>query len=218
MSIYRPTWLYVKQHNRTGLKYFGKTTKPYEVMLQYLGSGTYWKKHIKKHGEDITTTWCQLFEDKEQLVSYALHFSTENSIVKSKEWANLKPENGLDGSAPGSTLSETTKAKIRTARATQVTTPETRAKFSKARTGSGNNMFGKTHSDKLKVEMSKPIVVNGIEYIGLTAASSCLNIPRSTLSDLVKGRAKRSKKYNVEAHYVNPADNHPRHKNLDGDQ
>ena len=24
---FKPTWLYIKQHNTTGLKYFGKTTK-----------------------------------------------------------------------------------------------------------------------------------------------------------------------------------------------
>jgi hypothetical protein len=90
-----PTYLYIKQHSITGLKYFGKTTNdPYT----YNGSGVYWNDHIKKHGkEHIVTLWVSnLFHDK-SIVDYALHFSEENNIVESKEWANQKPENGLDG-------------------------------------------------------------------------------------------------------------------------
>lgn len=94
-TIYKPTWLYIKQHNQTGLKYFGKTTKADPT--KYLGSGTYWKQHLKKHGTDISTLWCQYFEDRNELVSYALQFSKENNIVKSREWANLIDENGLTG-------------------------------------------------------------------------------------------------------------------------
>ena len=92
-----PTYLYIKQHSITGLKYFGKTTDdPYT----YNGSGKYWNNHIKKHGkEHIVTLWVSnLFYDK-SVVDYALHFSEENNIVESKEWANQKPENGLDGGA-----------------------------------------------------------------------------------------------------------------------
>lgn len=45
-------FLYEKIHNKTGLKYFGKTTQnPYT----YQGSGKRWKNHIKKHGYDVTT-------------------------------------------------------------------------------------------------------------------------------------------------------------------
>jgi hypothetical protein len=91
-----PTYLFIKQHKITGLKYFGKTTKsdPYT----YTGSGKYWKRHIKKYGHyEIDTIWCELFTDKNKLIDFALNFSKENNIVNSKEWANLKEENGLDG-------------------------------------------------------------------------------------------------------------------------
>lgn len=92
----KPTYLYIKEHTKTGLKYFGKTYN--EHPEKYLGSGKYWKKHIKKHGEEfVKTTWFQLFTNEKDLINYAIHFSTENNIVKSKEWANLKNENGLDG-------------------------------------------------------------------------------------------------------------------------
>jgi len=39
MKKYKPSYLYIKKHNETGLKYFGKTTQdPYT----YQGSGTDW--------------------------------------------------------------------------------------------------------------------------------------------------------------------------------
>jgi len=106
---FTPTWLYIKQHNITGLKYFGKTTKD---PLLYKGSGKYWKDHIKKHGNDISTVWTELFTDKQKLTEYALHFSKQHSIVESREWANLIDENGIDGNVPGSKISEETRQKL----------------------------------------------------------------------------------------------------------
>jgi len=70
--------------------------------ISYKGSGTYWLRHIRKYGNDVTTIWCQLFNDKDSLTSYALHFSESNNIVQSDEWANLRPENGIDGIPKGS--------------------------------------------------------------------------------------------------------------------
>lgn len=69
LSTYKPTWLYIKQHNVTKLKYFGKTTNgdPYK----YKGSGIYWTRHLNKHGNDVTTIWCQLFNSKIELVEFA---------------------------------------------------------------------------------------------------------------------------------------------------
>ena len=42
----KPTYLYIKQHSVTKLKYFGKTTKKDPV--KYLGSGIYCKKQSYK--------------------------------------------------------------------------------------------------------------------------------------------------------------------------
>lgn len=87
--------LYIKTHNKTGLKYFGKTTQD---PFKYKGSGIYWKRHIEKYGYDVNTEILGTFVNKsEELVEKALKFSKDNNIVKSKQWANLKPENGLDG-------------------------------------------------------------------------------------------------------------------------
>jgi hypothetical protein len=97
MTIYiKPTVLYILQHSITGLKYFGKTTQD---ISKYKGSGVYWTSHIKKHGkEHVVTLWVSdPYIDSDAIVEFALSFSEEHNIVKSKDWANIKPENGLDG-------------------------------------------------------------------------------------------------------------------------
>lgn len=94
MNIY----LYHKRHRKTGLNYFGKTTvDPYN----YTGSGKYWKRHLNKHGLDIETVKVWEFTDQEECTKFALQFSIDNNIIESKEWANLKVENGKDGGDPG---------------------------------------------------------------------------------------------------------------------
>jgi len=104
MSIYifKPTWLYIKQHSVTRKLYFGKTACSYDEMLAYRGSGTYWLRHIKKHGKEyVETLWFCLFYDKDECVDFALRFSKNNNIVESKDWANQMDENGLWGAPKG---------------------------------------------------------------------------------------------------------------------
>jgi hypothetical protein len=102
MTIYKPTWLYIKQHNQTGLKYFGITIQD---PLKYIGSGSYWKSHLKIHGKDISTVWYCLFLSKEDLINCATLWSTLWNIVNEKDktgkksWANEKPETGIAGGA-----------------------------------------------------------------------------------------------------------------------
>jgi hypothetical protein len=97
---FTPTWLYIKRHRLTGLKYFGKTVRD---PIKYIGSGRYWKKHIKAHGRDVETLWCELFTEKDSLVEFAELFSDIFNIVEEvdtngkKCWANEIPENGLHG-------------------------------------------------------------------------------------------------------------------------
>ena len=91
---FKPTRLYIKE--LAGIKYFGKTSNdPY----LYSGSGKIWKDRIKKYGEhNIKTLWVSdVYYSPDELQNIALHFSRENRIVESNNWANLKPENGLDG-------------------------------------------------------------------------------------------------------------------------
>jgi hypothetical protein len=117
---FNPTWLYIKQHKITGLLYFGKTTGSEKHLLErYHGSGDYWTDHINKHGkEHVETIWYCLFVEKDELVKFALMCSDLWNIVGAKDvhgkkiWANMKPENGLDGNPPGVVLSELHKTRI----------------------------------------------------------------------------------------------------------
>lgn len=105
-------YLYIKTHNKTGLKYFGKTAN--NDPHSYQGSGRYWKRHIAKHGYDVTTEILGCFENDEDCTKVAISFSIEHGIVNSPEWANLREENGLDGAPKGNFVSEETRSKIST--------------------------------------------------------------------------------------------------------
>jgi hypothetical protein len=112
--------LYIFTHNKTGLKYFGKTIrfKTEKELLVYGGSGRYWKNHLSKHGKDLTVEIYGIY-DINEVEEIALKFSEENDIVKSSRWANLILENGLDGNSNGRpggfAVSEETKEKMRIA-------------------------------------------------------------------------------------------------------
>lgn len=91
-------YLYVKTHNETGLKYFGRT---YKNPFKYKGSGVYWKAHLKKHGDNVTTEVVGEFDSLELATEFAIKFSKENDIINSPLWANLIEENAIDGYTPG---------------------------------------------------------------------------------------------------------------------
>ena len=166
MTIY-PTVLYIKQHSVTGLKYFGKTTAkdPYK----YNGSGVYWTDHIKKHGKEhiITTQVFGPYTDSIAISEFALAFSRDNNIVESKDWANIDPENGLDGCPKGIIRSDETKEKISNAQKGRTRAPlsvESRKKISNAQKGKtvsietrkklSDSLKGKTHSAETKEKIS----------------------------------------------------------------
>lgn len=117
-GTFKPTYLYIKEHSVTGLKYFGKTTGTEKYLLKkYLGSGGHWKDHIRVHGkEHIVTTWHKLFIDIKDCVRYAVTFSEENNIVKSNNWANKIIETGLNSVGSGDRKSDETKLKMRESR------------------------------------------------------------------------------------------------------
>ena len=102
--------LYIKTHNETGLKYFGKVTN--RSPHTYTGSGKYWLRHLKKHGNDVTTQVLIQSNDLDEIEEVALSFSKSNNIVESDEWANLKYENGRDGGTQKEWITEQTKQKM----------------------------------------------------------------------------------------------------------
>jgi hypothetical protein len=93
-------YLYIKIHNKTGLKYLGKTIK--SDVHKYKGSGQYWKKHIKKNGYDVSTYVIYQTQDPEQFEKVATFYSSIFNIVESKEWANFCMETGKGAGMIGS--------------------------------------------------------------------------------------------------------------------
>ena len=88
--------LYLKT-SPLGLKYLGKTTKD---PFKYKGSGKIWLRHLKKHNilaNEIKTEI--LFEsyDLEEFKINSKEISVKLNIVESKEFANLKIEEGDGG-------------------------------------------------------------------------------------------------------------------------
>lgn len=152
---FSPTYLYIKTHNITGLKYFGKTTKsdPYK----YLGSGRIWTRHLKSHGKDITTEIYGYYTDKESCTSAAIDFSKKHNIVESTEWANLAIEDGLAGGHRGKHSNQYTKARALGLPIPEVT-EETRLKRSMSMLGRPSKKKGKPgtpHTELFKQEQSK---------------------------------------------------------------
>lgn len=92
-------YLYIKQHNITGLKYLGKTTA--KNPHTYPGSGTYWRSHLNVHGYNYTTEILRECNSKEEVKEWGSYYSKLWDVVKSPDWANLKPEEGDGGGLKG---------------------------------------------------------------------------------------------------------------------
>lgn len=173
----KPTYLYIKQHAITGLKYFGKTTKsdPYK----YLGSGKYWLRHIKKYGRNhVKTIWIsEPFMDKDTLIEFATFISKELNIVESSQWANLQEENGIDGVISGSIPWNKDKTGL------YQITDETKLKMSIAKLGKQRPL---TIRDKISKSQSIVVIIDNIEYSSFTNAAKILNVSKSTIHRWVK--------------------------------
>jgi hypothetical protein len=90
-----PTRLYIKQCSHCRLKYFGKTSR--KEIEKYIGSGKRWKNHLKKYNANSMHLWNSDWYYDTSISRFALKFSKMNKIVESKNWANLKVEDGLEG-------------------------------------------------------------------------------------------------------------------------
>lgn len=90
-----PTRLYIKKCSHCGLKYFGKTKS--KNIEKYTGSGSKWNNHLKKHNAKSIHLWNSDWYYDSSITRFAMKFSKINKIVENSEWANLKPEDGLDG-------------------------------------------------------------------------------------------------------------------------
>lgn len=91
-------YLMIKTHNKTSLKYLCKTStdnplRPYK----YLGSGKYWKRHLKKYGNDIKTEILEICNTREELIERGIYYSKLYNVVESKNFANMVEERGDGG-------------------------------------------------------------------------------------------------------------------------
>ena len=84
--------LMIKIHNKTGMKYLCMTVR--DKYEKYTGSGVYWKKHLGKHGVDISTELLYESDNKSDFVDECLKYSILYQVDVSEEWANLVPEIG----------------------------------------------------------------------------------------------------------------------------
>jgi hypothetical protein len=131
-------YLYLKT-SPFGLRYLGKFTtrsnRPNFTVYDYLGSGTIWKQHIKKHNltaKDIKTEVLLQTDDYEELKKVAIEYSNKLQVTEAKDFANLVPE---DGSCP-----------VKFCDFTKRNTPEYRKKISSA-------LKGKPKSEEHKANM-----------------------------------------------------------------
>ena len=132
-------YLYIKTHNKTGLKYLGKTSRndPYK----YQGSGVYWQRHLQKHGYDVTTKILLATNDKQEIKETGIFFSKIFNVVESIEWANLIFEQG-DGGPIRNGMKNSTKQKIAA---------------SNAKSGKNHHLYGKHHKKETKEKISLKI-------------------------------------------------------------
>ena len=140
-------YLYVKTHTKTGLKYLGQTSQ--SDPHKYTGSGTRWLHHLKKHGRTYSTEILKECQSKEELKEWGLYYSNLWDIVKSNDWANLKPEE-----ADGGRQSVESRRKIGLASTGRVQSAEARKKNSENNSGKNNYMFGKTHTPEAREKIS----------------------------------------------------------------
>ena len=147
-TISMPIYLYVKTHNKTGFKYLGKTISNDPHLYQ--GSGTVWKRHIKKHGYDVTTKILLETNDPIKLNEIGLYYSNLWNIVESKDFANIIPESGDGGAMPWSIKS---RQKVSNTLKGRKHTEEAKKNYSKAQ----QNQEHRQHlSKKLKEYLSIP--------------------------------------------------------------
>jgi hypothetical protein len=143
---FKPTFLMIKQHQITGLKYLCKTIR--KDPITYKGSGTRWRRHISKHGvHHVTTIWYKLYTDIDILVNTAFALSELFDVTFSEYWANIIPENGLTG-GQGASFSDTER-KNRSIRVSGPNNPM----YKISRFGSSNPFYNKTHSQESKNKM-----------------------------------------------------------------
>lgn len=152
-------YLYLKTHNKTGLKYLGFTSKDPN---KYLGSGKHWINHLKIHGTDIRTEILLETEDKTKIKEAGLYYSSLWNVVKSRDFANMTNEEGTGGAIfLGRKHKPESIQKIKDSKKGTVFSEEHKQRLSESaqiRFGDKNPFYGKHHTDDSKQKMSQSLI------------------------------------------------------------
>lgn len=184
MSIYtnfKPTRLYVKRHLITGMLYFGKTVK--QNTNYYRGSGVRWSNHISKYGrKQVETIWVsEWFDDPLDIEDFALLFSDLFQITgRDSGWANIIPENGLDGGMG----TEAQKEAARKAATGRVKSDNEISSIREAQTG-------RPKSEEHKKRLSTRVSVNGEIYLSIGIAAANFGISPATAGERLRSKLPR---------------------------
>lgn len=138
------------------MRYLGQTSKD---PFTYKGSGTYWKRHIKKHGYDVSTVILAECNSIQEVRDLGMKYSNKWDVANSGEFANLKPETG-ESSYGWSPTEETRQnmaaaAKGNKRRLGMKPSEETRRKLSEAKKGENNPFYGKKHSEEARRKIAE---------------------------------------------------------------
>lgn len=163
--------LYVKQHDITKLKYFGKTIR--SNPFSYTGSGTRWIKHIKENGKQhVKTLEVYSFDSQKDCTEFAIDYSKKHSIDESKEWANLQLENGKNGPVGqtkekshmfGKKLSSKTKEKMSNSRKGNLN-----PSYDKIWVNNGIKQLYIGKEEDIPIGFTKGVIKNNSDYIKKT--------------------------------------------------
>jgi hypothetical protein len=173
MTIY----LYIKQCSHCNLKYFGKTIQD---PFKYKGSGKHWRNHLKKHAAYPVNIELYSFESLEQANIFAISFSEENNIVKSKNWANEIIETALDGGVLGHVQSLETISKRVAKNKGKKRSPEQLNNLKNAASRRNNTNVGKNTARKISTPHGA--------FESLTKAASTLNVSIACISKKVNNK------------------------------
>jgi hypothetical protein len=209
--------LLLKTHLTTNLKYLCKTVKT--DYISYKGSGKAWKAHLKKYGRNVSNILLYETNDLAEFTKVCLHQSYEMDIVNSSEFANLKPEDGLDGgdtftNQPPEKQLEIRKKLSKSAKEHGVDrskewnenvshgrlnmdqeAKETRCKKIQDvyATGKHDHIFKRYSVERRGGDnpTARKVSIDGITYSSISEAMSALNISRSSISSRLNSSASR---------------------------
>ena len=151
------TYLYVKTHTISGLKYLGITQQ--SDPHKYRGSGKRWLNHLRKHGVTYTTEILKECEHPAMLQFWAQHYSDLWNVAKDDCWANLMPETGLK-QPPTVRTPESISKQVATMKGRKHSA-ETKARMAASMQGKNkgkvlgpSQLIGTTLSDEVKAKIS----------------------------------------------------------------